>query len=185
MEKQKMNGKLLPNKDFQKVIAHDKVYCQSLSEKLEFYTIKENVLNQKCSMILKKQVKENIIDNIDLLCEWSEAKLICLDTKAHLIIQNRLVEDKERHYNNVFLPQYEKELAECKTHFDSMIKDCRQFIIDKPKMSEEILPKIKAELYWYDILSKDDQKDEEYKLQLFKPIRRLFNAYSNLVKDAE
>ena len=66
-----------------------------------------------------------------------------------------------------------------------MIKDCRQFVIDKPKMSEEILPKIVAELYWFDNLSKEEQKEEEHKLQVFKPIRRLFNAYNNLVKDAK
>mgnify|MGYP003674721145 CR=1 FL=1 len=30
-----------------------------------------------------------------------------------------------------------------------------------------------------------EQKEEEYKLQVFKPIRRLFNAYNNLVKDAK
>jgi hypothetical protein len=185
MEKQKMNGRLLPNQDFQKVIAHDKVYCQALSEKLEFNTIKQDILNKKCSMILARQTKESIIKNIDLLCEWSETKLTCLDTQGKLIAQNRLVEDKEQHYNLVFLPQFKKELEECNKHFDSMIKDCRQFVIDKPRMSEEILPKIESELYWYDNLTKEEQQGEEYKLQLFKPIRRLFNAYSNLVKDAE
>ena len=180
-----MNGRLLANKDFQNVIAHDKVYCQALSEKLEFHTIKENILNQKCSMILARQTKEAIMKNINLLCEWSETKLICLDTKAHIVIQNRLIEDKERHYNSIFLPQHQKELEESKKHFESMIKDCRQFVIDKPKMSEEILPKIVAELYWFDNLSKEEQKEEEHKLQVFKPIRRLFNAYNNLVKDAK
>jgi len=29
MEKQKMNGRLLPNQDFKKVIENDKVYCQT------------------------------------------------------------------------------------------------------------------------------------------------------------
>lgn len=185
MEEKKMNGRLLPNKDFQRVIEHDKVYCQVLSEKLEFNTIKEDILNKKCSMVLARQTKNSIIDNIDLLCEWSETKLICLDTKGKLIAQHRLVEDKERHYDKVFLPQFKKELEECNKHFESMIKDCRQFVIDKPKMSEEILPKIKDELFWYDSLTKEEQKEDEYKLQLFKPIRRLFNAYSNLVKDGE
>lgn len=180
-----MNGRLLPNQDFQKVIEHDKIYSQALSEKLEFNAIKEDILNKKCSMILARQTKEAIIKNIDLLCEWSETKIICLDTKAHIIIQNRLIEDKEQHYNLVFLPQFKKELEECNKHFDSMIKDCRQFVIDKPRMSEEILPKIESELYWYDNLTKEEQQGEEYKLQLFKPIRRLFNAYSNLVKDGE
>jgi hypothetical protein len=185
MEKQRMNGRLLPNKDFQKVIEHDKVYSQILSDKLEFYTIKQDILEKKCTKILKMQTKENIIDNIDMLCEWSDVKLNCLDTKAKLVIQNRLVEDKLQHYNSVFLPQFKKELEECNKHFDSMLKDCRQFVIDKPKMSEEILPKIETELHWFDNLTKEERKEEEYKLQLFKPIRRLFNAYTNLVKDAK
>jgi hypothetical protein len=185
MENIKMNGRLLPNKDFQKVMQHDKVYCQALTEKLEFHTIKEDILNKKCSMILATQTKEAIIKNIDLLCEWSETKITCLDTKGKLMSQLRLVEDKERHYDKVFLPQYKKEIAECNKHFESMIKDCRQFVIDKPKMSEEILPKIETELFWFDSLTKEEQKEEEYKLQVFKPIRRLFNAYNNLVKDAK
>jgi hypothetical protein len=46
MEKQRMNGRLLPNKDFQKVIEHDKVYSQILSDKLEFYTIKQDILEK-------------------------------------------------------------------------------------------------------------------------------------------
>ena len=53
-----MNGRLLPNQDFQKVIEHDKIYSQALSEKLEFNAIKEDILNKKCSMILARQTKE-------------------------------------------------------------------------------------------------------------------------------
>ena len=105
--------------------------------------------------------------------------------KSTLTYTKRLIEDKEKHYNLVFLPQYKKEIAECIEHFDSIVEDCRTFIKDKPKMSEEILPKIQSEFYWYDNLTKEERKEEEYKLQLFKPIRRLFNAYSNLVKDAK
>ena len=178
-----MNGRLLPNQDFQKVIEHDKIYSQALSEKLEFNAIKEDILNKKCSMILARQTKETILKNIDLLCEWANVKLICLDIKAHLNIQNRLVVDKEKHYNEVFLPQFKKELEECNKHFDSILKDCRQFVIDKTSMSEEILPKIEYELEWYDSLTESEQNEEEYKLQLFKSIRRLLNAYTNLIKN--
>ena len=36
MEKVTMSGRLLPNKDYQKVITHDKIYAECLSQKLEF-----------------------------------------------------------------------------------------------------------------------------------------------------
>jgi hypothetical protein len=185
MEKVTMSGRLLPNRDYQKVIAHDKIYAECLSQKLEFNIIKEDILNKKCSMILARQTKETIIKNIDLLCEWGNVKLICLDIKAHLNIQNRLVLDKEKHYNEVFLPQYKKELAECTENFVNILADVRQFITDKPTMSEEILPKLEYELCWYDNLTETEQKEDEYKLQLFKPIRRLLQAYTNLVKDGK
>jgi hypothetical protein len=185
MEKVTMSGRLLPNRDYQKVITHDKIYAECLSQKLEFNIIKEDILNKKCSMILARQTKETILKNIDLLCEWANVKLICLDIKAHLNIQNRLVVDKEKHYNEVFLPQFKKELEECNKHFDSILKDCRQFVIDKPTMSEEILPKIEYELHWYDSLTESEQKEEEYKLQLYKPIRRLFQAYTKMTNNAE
>jgi len=38
---------------------------------------------------------------------------------------------------------------------------------------------------YYKGFFKEEQKEEEHKLQVFKPIRRLFNAYNNLVKDGE
>ena len=178
-----MSGRILPKKDYEKVIEHDKLYCQALSEKFEFHTIKQDLLRKECSFILNNQTKESIIKNIDVLCEWSNVKMICLDTKAHLHIQKRLIEDKEKHYNLVFLPQYKKEIAECIEHFDSIVEDCRTFIKDKPKMSEEILPKIQSEFYWYDNLTKEEKNEEEYKLQIFKSIRRLLNAYTNLIKN--
>ncbi len=87
--------RILPKTDFKKVIEHDKIYYNALTQHLEFSVIKADILQEKVEEILKNQTKEKIKDNIDMLCDFSKTRLDCLDLKAKQHIQQKLIEDKE------------------------------------------------------------------------------------------
>ena len=86
--------RILPKTDFQKVLEHDKIYFNTLNEALEFNIIKQDVLGQKCQIILANQTREKIVDNIELLTEWAETKLKVLDMQGKLRVHQTLLDDK-------------------------------------------------------------------------------------------
>ena len=49
-----------------------------------------------------------------MLTEWAENQVKVLDFQGKLRIQQKLIEDKETHFKNVFMPQFEKESKEAK-----------------------------------------------------------------------
>lgn len=181
-EKPTMTNRILPKRDFEKVMEHDKIYLGILNEILEFAVIKQDVLGKEAHTILKDQTREKIIDGIDILLEWSKVKLYCLDTKAKIVIQQKLLDDKENHFEQVFLPQWEIEKKETIENFDLTIEKARKLVSDKPKMSQEIVSKLILELYWFDALEKKQKKEIEYMWQLYKPLKRLVGAYDKLTE---
>ena len=104
--------RMMPKTDFLKVVEHDKLYYNTLNEALEYNIIKQDILGKKCQNILATQTKENISKNISILSEYAETKLKVLDFKGKLHIHRKLIDDKELHYENVFLPQFNKESKE-------------------------------------------------------------------------
>ena len=46
-ERKMMAGRILPKRDFLKVLEHDKIYANTLSQWLEFLTIKQDILSKK------------------------------------------------------------------------------------------------------------------------------------------
>jgi hypothetical protein len=172
-----MTNRILPNRDFKKVIEHDKIYLGILNEILEFSVIEQDVLGKKSIKILSKQTKETITKEINTLVRWAEVKKKCLDTKAQIIAHEKLINDKTEHYKRVFLPQWEKEIKETNTNFDKYIKQARTLVKEKPKSSEEFVKKLIEELHWFDCLKPQQKKEDEYKLNLYKPIKRIVNAY--------
>ncbi len=183
-ERHTMAGKILPKRDFLKVIEHDKIYSNTLSQWLEFLTIKQDILGKKCQKHLnpKTQTRDGIINNIDTLCEFGKTRVECLDLTARVRIQNKLVSDKLNHYENVFLPQFNKEIEEMKEGFDGFYARAKELVaVKKVKpLHNEITEKVKMELMWWDELKASDRNDDEYKLLLYKPLKRLINALDGL-----
>jgi len=176
-ERATMTNRILPKKDFQKVLEHDKIYLDTLNEILEFNVIKQDILGQKAREILENQTRDKIIKNIDLLCEYSEVKLKCLDTKAHIVIQDKLINDKLNHFNQVFLPQWEIESKETEDNFDIVFDKAKNLAEEKPNGSEKIVKLIEDEVYWYEKLTNEQKADVEYKWQLHKPLKRLLAGW--------
>lgn len=183
-ETEVLANRILPKTDFQKVIEHDKMYYNTLNEALEFNIIKQDILGQKCQKILAKQTREKIVDNINLLTEWAETKLKVLDMQGKLRVQKTLIDDKISHFENVFLPQFEKESKEAKENVESALDKALTILNSKEDYIEDIQKKINYELSWWMKVSDENKKNDEYIVQIYKPLKRLISAYEQK-KDAQ
>lgn len=170
-------NRIMPKTDFEKIIEHDKLYYNTLNQALEFNIIKQDILGKKCQRILANQTRELIIENINLLCDWAETQVKVLDMKGKVRIQQKLVEDKEIHFENVFMPQFNKELEEATKNYVETIKTARELSELNKEYFEDINEKLIYELTWWDKTNAEQKKNEEYIIQIYKPLKRLINAY--------
>ena len=170
--------RILPKTDFLKVIEHDKLYYNTLKEALDFNIIKRDILTKETEKVLKNQTKEIIIENIPLLTEWADTKLKTLDLQGKLRVQQTLVDDKIMHFDNVFMPQFEKEVKDSKENFDKTIKKANEIVKLNEDFAKEIIDKINYELVWWSKVDATNKKNEEYVLQIYKPLKRLVSKYN-------
>ena len=170
--------RILPKTDFLKVIEHDKLYYNTLKEALDFNIIKRDILTKETEKVLKNQTEQIIIDNIPLLTEWAETKLKTLDLQGKLRVQQTLVDDKIMHFDNVFMPQFEKEVKDSKENFDKTITKANEIVKLNEDFAKEIIDKINYELVWWSKVDATNKKNEEYVLQIYKPLKRLVSKYN-------
>tara|TARA_R100001015_G_C4613770_1_gene169492 strand:+ start:648 stop:1253 length:606 start_codon:yes stop_codon:yes gene_type:complete len=180
-----LSKRIMPKTDFLKVVEHDKLYYNTLNQALEMNIIKQDILGKKCQLIIAKQKREEIVENIDMLCEWSETQVKVLDMKGKLSIQRKLIDDKEIHYKNVFLPQFERESKEASKNFKSTMAKAKEILSKNEKGMESICDKINYELAWWNKCTAEKKKNEEYIVQIYKPLKRLQSAYDKKVKELE
>lgn len=178
-----LSKRIMPKTDFEKVIEHDKLYYNTLNQALEFNVVKEDILGKKAQMIIAKQTKEVITENIDMLTDWAETQLKVLDLQGKLRIQQKLIEDKETHFKNVFMPQFLKESKEAKDNFKQVFKKVKELLQTEGKGYEDILKKMVYELTWWEKCSKEQQANEEFLIQIYKPLKRLLSAYEDRAKE--
>jgi hypothetical protein len=187
LEAEKIKSTPLAKRDFKTLLNHDKSYSKALRQELEHKVVKLDILSAKCQLV--PQTKEGTIENIDILTEFSSLQREIYDLKAKLFTLLKLVEDKEQHYNYVFLPQYNKELKESNENIKELLTKCREIIKEeKDDLHSEVRGKMRFEIEVFDSLSKEDRKDEERQLNLYKPLKRLLGAYNKVesdVKEAE
>lgn len=177
-------NRIMPKTDFEKVIEHDKLYFNTLKEALDFNIIKRDVLTKESEKVLKNQNEENITKNIPLLTEWADTKLKILDLQGKLRVQQTLVDDKIMHFENVFLPQFEKESKDAKENLDKALIKANQIVDANEEYFEEICSKLTYELTWWDKVPTERKKNEEYMVQIYKPLKRLISAWEQK-KDAQ
>lgn len=173
--------RILPKTDFLKVIEHDKYYFNIMNQALEFNIIKRNILEYKC--VEYQKTKESIINNIDVLTNLSEIKVSILDMQGKLRIQQALIDDKITHYDNVFMPQFEKEIKDSKENFDNTFKIANEIVGFNENFAKEIIDKINYELTWWSKVDAKNKNNEEYVLQIYKPLKRLVNKYNEKKDD--
>jgi len=141
-----LSKRIMPKTDFEKVIEHDKLYYNTLNQALEFNLVKQDILGKKCQSIIANQTKNLITDNIDMLTDWAETQVKVLDFQGKLRIQQKLIEDKETHFKNVFMPQFEKESAEAKENSKATFDKVEEIVKENKEDFKEIIHKITYEL---------------------------------------
>lgn len=183
--------RIMPKTDFEAVIEHDKLYWNTLNQHFEFMSVKSDILGQKAMKVLQNQTKEGISENIGLLTEWTETRVACLDLKGKLRIQEKLIEDKTTHFDNIFLPQFNKEVKECKENWEETYNKSKGLLTELAKTKDldkrlsSLLQKINFEHSWWKKVSDKDKKNEEFLVQIYKPLKRLNSAYEKIVEEIE
>ena len=180
--------RVMPKTDFKKVIEHDKLYWNTLNKVFEFSVIKADILSKTATQVIANKSREDLIKNIDLLVDWAKTELEVLDLKGKMKIQESLIEDKEIHFENVFMPQYNKETEQMKGDFEPTLKLSKERLseIKKGKYDkrlDEFGRKINYELEWWKKVDSVDKNNEEFKLQIWKPLKRLLGAYDKKMEE--
>jgi len=179
---------LLPKRDFLAMMEHDKTYYTAMEQELEYKVIKVDILSKKVKPVVASQDRNKIIANINDMCDFAETQRELYDLKGKLLSQSKLIEDKQNHYDYVFLPQYKKELKECNENFEKTLKRVKEISSMGMIIGEEykdIIDKILFEIEVYDCLDTKQQSDEEYQLNSYKPMKRLISAYDKKVEEME
>lgn len=180
-----LSKRIMPKTDFEKIIEHDKLYFNTLNQALEFNLIKQNILGSTCQELMAKQTKESIEANIHTLTDWAETQLKVLDMQGKLRIQQKLIEDKETHFQNVFMPQFIKESKDAKEHSREIFDKVQDCIDAEKEEFKEIVHKMRYELAWWNKCSDEQQKNDEFLIQIYKPLKRLVSAYEDRAKEIE
>lgn len=180
-----MRDRILPIRDFKKVIEHDKIYLGTLQSLQSNLSLHERNLSQKLIPISKEEDKR--LKRAKEFVEWDETMLKLYDVRGQIEAHNSLINDKLFHFENIALVQYNKEVKEMKEQGFQKQYDISESIIkgnhkDLEPKCETIKTEITDELYWFDNLEDNHKKDDEYNLFLFKAIRRLNNAFNSSLK---
>jgi hypothetical protein len=180
-----LSKRIMPKTDFEKIIEHDKLYFNTLNQALEFNLIKQNILGATCQKLMANQTKDSIEANIHTLTDWAETQLKVLDMQGKLRIQQKLIEDKETHFQNVFMPQFIKESKDAKEHSKEIFDKVQDCIDAEKEEFKEIVHKMRYELAWWNKCSENQQKNDEFLIQIYKPLKRLVSAYEDRQKELD
>lgn len=178
-----LSKRIMPKTDFEKVIEHDKLYYNTLNQALEFNLVKQDILGKVCQKLIQNQTKESIEANINTLTDWAETQVKVLDYQGKLRIQQKLIDDKETHFKNVFMPQFEKESKEARENSKEVFDKVQVCLTENKEEFKDILHKMTYELAWWNKCNKDQQKNEEFLIQIYKPLKRLLSAYEDKAKE--
>jgi hypothetical protein len=181
-----MKDRILPIRDFKNVIEHDKIYLGTLQSLQANLSLHERNLSQKLIPIMNDQDKR--LKRAKEFVEWDEVKLKMYDVRGQIESHNTLINDKLFHFDNIALPQYQKEVKEMEEQgFKKQLELSYSITSEKHKeldsKCETIKSEIKDELHWFNNLEDKNKNDQEYMLFLFKAIRRLNNAFADALKE--
>lgn len=181
-QKATMRDRILPIRDFKKVIEHDKIYLGTLQSLQANLSLMEQNIAKKLIPIMNNQ--DQRFKRAKEFVEWDETKIKMFDVRGQIEAHNSLINDKIFHFENIALPQFNKEVEDMKKEgFENQVEVSKKIVsgIHKeltPKC-ETIKKEIGEELYWFDQLEEKEKQDDEYKLFLFKAIRRLNNTFKS------
>lgn len=115
------------------------------------------------------------------LFEASRLNVEIMEAVAKYQANEGLVHDKQTHYDNVFLPMYEKELAESNEKFQEIYLKAQALIESEPKNEEAKKIKEFLSKEMNDYNSSDMKENEEYKNYKYKIFKRLVHKQEEIV----
>lgn len=145
--------KVLPKRDFLDAIKHDEIYLD-----------KYNTFIATASELLKKLGKhKNITSDAQAMYDYAKVDMEMADVISKANVQSKLIADRKRHYEFVFTPMYNKQVAEMNKEWESTITRSEQIAKLKDK-SNEFLAKIKGVVAKFNKTDKcEEEKNEAYK----------------------
>lgn len=108
------------------------------------------------------------------LFEASELQVKILEAVGKYQSNEGIVNEKKLHYDNVFLPMYEKQLEECKENFTSMLNQCKELVSNMEDSDDKIIGYIKKEVKVYEDYP---EKELEFENHTYKILKRLYNKF--------
>ena len=99
-----------------------------------------------------------------------------LDAIGKYQANENLLKEKKLHYDNVFLPRYNKELEDSKENFASTLEECRKLLSENENSEDKYIGFIKKEVKFYDDYH---DKEEEFNNHTYKILKRLLNTYKD------
>lgn len=108
------------------------------------------------------------------LFEASELQIKILDAVGKYQSNEGIVNEKKLHYDNVFLPMYEKQLEESKENFTSMLNQCKELVSNMEDSDDKIIGYIKKEVKVYEDYP---EKEMEFENHTYKILKRLYNKF--------
>jgi hypothetical protein len=123
---------------------------------------------------------EQLIKNKELF-EASKLNVEIMEAIGKYQANEGLVQDKQTHYEKVFLPMYEKEMEESKEKFDELYSKVEVMIDAESKNDEmkKIQGFLKKEIEEYN--SSDSKDNQEFKNYMYKIFKRLVNKQEEII----
>ena len=141
-----------PKEDFDKSMQNHTFYVELLKE-----------LHKELNLKVKKGKGYQLAKN----------KVELFDLATKLDNQIRILNDKVNHYNNHFLPMYNKELDDCKNNFKATYEEAMKIVSENSNNKGEVFDKIKDILADYHQLKMEDQNHIEIQNVLYKDLKML------------
>ena len=102
--------------------------------------------------------------------EASELQVQILEAVGKYQANEGLVNEKKQHFDHVFMPRYEKELAECSENFQNTLNQSKELVSMNEDSDNKIISYIKKELKIYE---EYPDKEIEFDNHTYKILKRL------------
>ena len=153
-----MMERILPKRDYARVIEMDKVYLGKL----------RNNMDKLIEYLDSNNTRKDTL-------EYAEKDRQLMELHSKFNEHERLVKDKMFHFKNVFLPIMEKEIKECNEKFKKAYTKAKEVIRkEKTYKDAKMIKLLKSEVKLYDSLPKS--VDVEIINEIYKPIKRILST---------
>ena len=158
------NRFISPKKEMRQSIEQDAHYLSALGQYIE---------------LCKAEINKNVKLNNHYMASKIQVEMI--EAVGKYQANEGLARDKAVHYDNVFLPMYEKQLEESNEKWGGLKNTVLELLENNKESDDKVLKIIQKEM---DIYNESAEKgEEEFDCHTYKIMKRLYSKYEeNLAK---